>query len=106
MSRFCSAVIFTLSYGTGAHIVVRFLNPAFGAWWNANEFAIVECAAAAVGMLIGIRIGARLVHGEVLKSHSMIAAVIVSALALPIVARVGAEIARFDSPAARPPTHG
>jgi len=87
--------VFTLSYGTGAHIVVRYLNPPFGAWWNSNEFAIVECAAAAVGMLIGIRIGARLVHGGALKNRSMIAAVIVSALALPIVGRIGAEVARF-----------
>ena len=87
--------VFTLSYGTGAHIVVRYLNPPFGAWWNSNEFAIVECAAAALGMLIGIRIGARLVHGGALKNRSMIAAVIVSALALPIVGRVGAEVARF-----------
>lgn len=88
-------VIFTLSYGTGAHIAVRYLNPPFGAWWNSNEFTIVECAAAAVGMLIGIRIGARLVHGGALKNRSMIAAVIVGALALPIVARLAAEVARF-----------
>ena len=87
--------VFTTSYGTGAHIAVRYLNPSFGAWWNANEFAIVECAASALGMLIGIRIGARLVHGEALKNRSVIAAVIVSALALPIVGRVGAEVARF-----------
>ena len=87
-------VIFTLSYGTGAHIVVRYLNPSFGAWWNANEFAIVECAAAAVGMLIGIRIGARLVDSA-LKNRSMIAAVIVGAIVLPIVGRLSAEVARF-----------
>ena len=89
------AVVFTLSYATGAHIVVRYLNPPFGAWWNSNEFAIVECAAAALGMLIGIRIGARLVHGGALKNRSMIAAVVVSALVLPIVGRISAEIARF-----------
>ena len=87
--------VFTMSYGSGAHIVVRYLNPSFGAWWNSNEFAIVECAATAIGMLIGIRIGARLVTGVALKNRSMIAAVIVSALALPIVGRVGAEVARF-----------
>jgi len=87
--------IFTVSYGTGAHIVVRYLNPTFGAWWNSNEFAILECAAAALGMLIGIRIGARLVHSGEMKNRSMIAAVIVSALALPIVGRIGAEVARF-----------
>jgi hypothetical protein len=88
-------VIFTLSYGTSAHIVVRYLNPSFGAWWNSNEFAILECAAAAVGMLIGIRIGARLVLGGAVRNRSMIAAVIVGALTLPIVGRIGAEVARF-----------
>ena len=87
--------IFTLSYGLGAHIAVRYLNPSFGAWWNSNEFAIVECAAAALGMLIGIRIGARLVHGGALKNRSMVAAVVVGGLLLPIVARITAEIARF-----------
>jgi hypothetical protein len=87
--------VFTMSYGAGAHIAVRYLNPPFGAWWNSNEFAILECAAAALGMLIGIRIGARLVNDAALKNRSMIAAVIVSALALPIVGRIGAQIARF-----------
>ena len=89
------SVVFTFSYGTGAHIGVRILNPSFGAWWNSNEFAIVECAAAALGMLIGIRIGARLVHGGALKNRSMITAVIVGGLILPIVARISAEVARF-----------
>jgi hypothetical protein len=88
-------VIATLSYGSGAHLAVRYLNPPFGAWWNSSEFAFVECAAAFVGMLIGIRIGARLVHGDVLRNRSMVAAVIVSALVLPIVARIGAEVSRF-----------
>jgi hypothetical protein len=87
--------VFTLSYGAGAHIGVRYLNPSFGAWWNSNEFAILECATAAIGMLIGIRIGARLVNDAVLKNRSMVSAVIVSALMLPIVARIGAQIARF-----------
>ena len=89
------AVIFTLSYGTGAHLVIRYLNPPFGAWWNANEFAIAACSAAALGMLVGIRIGARLVYDAALKSRSMIVAVIVGALALPIIGTVGADVARF-----------
>ena len=89
------SVVFTLSYATGAHMAVRYFSPSFGAWWNSNEFVIVECAAAALGMLIGIRIGARLVHGGALKNRSMIAAVIGCALVLPIVGRVGAEVARF-----------
>jgi hypothetical protein len=88
-------VISTLSYGAGAHIAVRYLNPQLGAWWNSNEFVFVECAAATIGMLIGIRIGARLVHGIELRNRSMIASVIVCALVLPIVARVSARVARF-----------
>jgi hypothetical protein len=90
------AVIFTLSYGTGAHIAVRYLNPPFGAWWNSNEFAIAECAATALGMLIGIRIAARLVLAGALRNRSMIAAVIVGALVLPVVGRLSAEVARFS----------
>ena len=87
--------VFTMSYGSGAHIAVRYLNPPFGAWWNSNEFAIFESAASAVGMLIGIRIGALMVNDGALRNRSMIAAVIVSALALPVVARVDGEVARF-----------
>jgi hypothetical protein len=88
-------VVFTLSYATSAHMAVRYVNPPLGAWWNSNEFAIVECAAAALGMLIGIRIGARLVHGGALKNRSMVAAAVVGGLILPIVARINAEVARF-----------
>jgi hypothetical protein len=86
-------VITTLSYGAGAHIAVRYLNPRFGAWWNANEFAMLECSAAGLGMLAGIRLGARLVHG--LKNKSMIVAVFGGALTLPAVAKIGAEVARY-----------
>ena len=89
------SVVFTLSYGTGAHMALRYLNPRFGAWWNANEFAILECAAAALGMLIGIRIGACLVDDRTVKNRSMVAAVIIGALVLPLIGRFSAEIARF-----------
>jgi hypothetical protein len=88
-------VIFTLSYGSGAHIAVRYLNPPLGAWWNSNEFAILECAAAGLGMLIGIRIGALLVRGGAMRNRSTITAVIVAALSLPIVGRISAKVARF-----------
>jgi mannose/fructose/N-acetylgalactosamine-specific phosphotransferase system component IID len=90
------SIVFTLSYGTGAHIAVRFLNPALGAWWNTNEFAILECAAAALGMLIGIRIGARMVHDRALKNRAMVVSAIAAALGLPIFARLSAEVARFN----------
>jgi hypothetical protein len=88
-------VIFTLSYATSAHMAVRYLNPPLGAWWNSNEFAILECAAAGLGMLIGIRISALTVHGGAMRNRSMIAAVIIAALVLPIVGRISAKVARF-----------
>ena len=88
-------IVTTLSYGAGAHIAVRYLNPRFGAWWNAYEFAMVECSAAALGMLIGIRLGARLVDGLSLRKKSSLAAVIAGAVALPALAGVGARIARY-----------
>ena len=65
-----------------------------------------ECAAAAVGMLIGIRFGARLVNGSTLRNRSMIAAVILCALVLPIVAQVGAETARLRFASGASATHG
>ena len=85
----------TLSYGAGAHLVVRYFNPPFGAWWNAHEFAMAEYSAAGLGILIGIRIGARLVEGLALKNNSMIAAVIGGAIVLPALAKIGAEVARY-----------
>jgi len=90
------SIVFTLSYGSGAHLAVRYLNPVFGAWWNANEFAILECSATALGMLVGIRLGARLVADRAVKIRSMVAAVIFGALALPLVARTSAHAARFN----------
>src|SRR6266404_9055283 len=92
---FFLGIVTTLSYGAGAHIALRYLNPRFGAWWNANEFAMVECSAAALGMLIGIRLGARLVDGLSLRKKSSITAVIAGALALPAPAKIGAEVARY-----------
>src|SRR6267142_859922 len=89
------AIVTTLSYGAGAHIAVRYLNPRFGAWWNAHEFAMVECSAAALGMLMGIRLGARLVDGLSLRKKSSIAAAIAGGLALPAVAKIGAGAARY-----------
>ena len=85
----------TLSYGAGAHLVVRYFNPKFGAWWNAYEFAMAEYSAAGLGILIGIRLGARLVEGLWLKNNSMIAAVAAGAVILPAVAEIGAEVARY-----------
>jgi hypothetical protein len=85
----------TLSYATGAHMAVRYLAPTFGAWWNQNEFAFLECAATALGTLIGIRLAARLVTGDALRARATVVAVIAGAIAMPPLARLGAEISRY-----------
>lgn len=89
-------VFATLSYATGAHMAVRYLAPPFGAWWNQNEFAFLECAATAFGMLVGIRLGGRLVADGASRDRATVAAVIAGAIALPPLARLGAEISRYQ----------
>jgi hypothetical protein len=85
----------TLSYATGAHMATRFVSPPFGAWWNQNEFAFLECAGTAFGVLVGIRLGARLVASGTLRDRATIAAAIAGAIAMPPLARLGAEISRY-----------
>jgi hypothetical protein len=85
----------TLSYATGAHTAVRYFSPPFGAWWSQNEFAFLECASTALGMLVGIRLGAWLVAGDALRVRATIASVIAGAIAMPPLARLGAEISRY-----------
>src|SRR5882757_3563527 len=85
------AIVMTLSYGAGAHIAVRYLNPKLGAMWNAYEFSVVEYSTAALGMLIGIRLGARLVDGLSFRNRASIGAVLAGGIALPALAGIGAE---------------
>jgi len=56
---------------------------------------MATCSAAGLGMLMGIRLGARLVDGIALKKNSMIAAAVAGAIALPTFARVGENVARY-----------
>jgi hypothetical protein len=87
--------IATLSYGSGAEIAVRYLDPPVGAWWNEHEYYLMVTAGAAWGMLVGIRIGARAVAGEALRRRATAAALIAGAVILPIAATYCARIARF-----------
>jgi len=83
-----------LSYVSGAHIALRYLDPPVGAWWQSNEFWIMEGAASALGMLIGIRIGARLVE-PALRNRIQGGSVIAAAIALAWVAPACAALARI-----------
>jgi hypothetical protein len=101
MMRLLSAIalavgaVATLSYGSGAEIAVRYLDPPAGAWWNEHEYYVMITAGAAWGMLIAIRMGARLVEGESLRQRATAAALIAGAVILPVAASYCARIARL-----------
>ncbi len=91
-----AGTVSTLSYGSGAEIAVRYVDPPLGAWWNAHEFRIMELSAAALGLLIGIRAGARFTELKQARRQASVAALIVAALiawplsdALAALARTG-----------------
>ncbi len=85
----------TLSYGSGAEIGVRYFAPGFGAWWNAHEFQIMELSAAALGLLVAIRGGARFTEPEDMRRRASVAALIAAVLiAWPLTA-VTASLARI-----------
>jgi hypothetical protein len=88
-------VVATLSYGSGAEIAVRYLDPPAGAWWNDHEYYLMVTAAAAWGMLIAIRLGARLGAGEPVRRRAVGAALVLGVLILPLAAHYCASIARL-----------
>jgi hypothetical protein len=89
------AALATASWGAGAHIAVRYLNPAAGEWWNAHEFVLMQSASAAFGMLLGIRLGARCVACAALRRRIVASALIAGAVLLAAVARICAIAARY-----------
>jgi hypothetical protein len=101
MMRWLSAIalaigaVATLSYGSGAEIAVRYLDPPAGAWWNEHEYYLMVTAGAAWGMLVAIRLGARLVEDESLRRRATAAALIAGAMILPVATHYCARIARL-----------
>ena len=87
--------ISTFSYGIGAHVGWRYLNPRFGDWCNRHEFWLMEGGASALGILIGIRIGARLIGDTALKLRSAAVSLIAGAVALYWLTPFMASIARL-----------
>ncbi|HEY6419719.1 MAG TPA: hypothetical protein VIX59_12010 [Candidatus Binataceae bacterium] len=85
----------TISYGLGVHMVVRYFEPRAGAWWNAHEFVFAQTAATALGLLIGIRIGARFIDDARARRRSLATALIIAALALVLATPLCGTIARF-----------
>lgn len=82
-------ILSTLSYGSGAHIGVRYFDPEFGAWWNAHEFRIMELSAAALGLLVAIRTGARFTEPFEMRRRAIGVALLAAALlAVPLASAI------------------
>jgi hypothetical protein len=74
-------VISTLSYSTPAPMLLRATRPRFGAWWDAQQFYVMVGGATAFGLLIGIRMGRRMVSEHEARSRSAIVAFVFAILA-------------------------
>jgi hypothetical protein len=75
-----AGILATLIYASGAHLVLRYLNPQFGAWWDAHQFAIMEASATTLGLLIAIRCASRLVEDDDARRRAKILALAISVI--------------------------
>ncbi|MGC1678679.1 MAG: hypothetical protein WA740_14220 [Candidatus Binataceae bacterium] len=90
-----TGIISTFSYGSGAHLIVRYMDPPLGRWWNEHEFMLMILAAAALGMLIAIRVGARLLDDAAARARAAVISMIAGALVLIPLARLGAALGQL-----------
>ncbi|HVA82103.1 MAG TPA: hypothetical protein VNF29_14345 [Candidatus Binataceae bacterium] len=85
----------TLSYGSGAHLIVRYLDPPVGRWWNEHEYALMAGAASALGMLLAIRFGVRLIDDPAVRGRAAAISIIAGALILIPLAHLSGALGRL-----------
>jgi hypothetical protein len=88
-------VLSTLSYSLSASTALRFTHPSLGAWWDAHQFYFMAGAATALGLLIGIRIGRRLVADGRRRSRSLGLALVLAIVAFVPLLHICASAARL-----------
>jgi len=84
-----------LSYSAGLPQLVRFENPAFGAWLDNYQFYFMEGAATALGLLVGIRIGAGFAHDGERRSRVAVFSLIGAVLIIAPLSHLCAMVARL-----------
>jgi hypothetical protein len=84
-----------LIYASGAHLVIRYLSPEFGAWWDTHQFAIMEASATALGLLIAIRCASRLLDDDETRWRAKILFLVISAIILIPLSSGVASLARL-----------
>jgi hypothetical protein len=88
-------VISLLSYSLTASELMRADNPTLAAWWEAHQFYLMEGAATAFGLLLGIRIGSSFVVRFARQSGAWMAALVFSIIIFPPLIHVCASAARL-----------
>lgn len=92
---FAAGSLSTLIYASGAHLAIRYFNPRFGAWWDTNQFAIMEISATALGLLIAIRSAARMVEDADTRRRAKTFALVMSAIIVLPLSHAVASLARL-----------
>lgn len=83
------------SYAEATTTPLRILKPALGAWLDAHQFYLMEGAATALGLIIGIRLGRRIAAESVGGRHGATSVMILAALAWAPLVHVCAAAARL-----------
>ena len=96
-----AGTVFTFSYGSGAHLAVRYLNPRFGRWWNEHEFELMILAASALGILSAIGLGLRLLEDGAARRRVALISLVVGAVILEPLAHLSSALGRFGWSGAR-----
>lgn len=90
-----AGVFSTLIYSSGAHLVIRYVNPPAGAWWDTHQFAIMEVSASSLGLLLAIRCASRLIEDAETRRRAKISSLVLSAIIAIPLSSVAALIARL-----------
>lgn len=88
-------VISTLSYAASAPMVIRQINPDFGAWWDLNQFYFMEGSATALGLLVGIRVGRSFLSDTAARARGANVALVLAIIVLIPLMHLCGEAARI-----------
>ena len=75
-------LVYAVKDAPGVTDRLRMTNPRLGAWWDAHQFHIIEGAATALGLAVGISVGRLLIEEAMTQRRCVLFATVFSLLAL------------------------
>jgi hypothetical protein len=88
-------VLSVVSYASGAAFILRVANPALGAWWDGSQFYFMEGAATALGLIVAIGIGGRLITDSEISARCTLWSGILAAVSVAPLMQLCSTAARF-----------